>query len=80
VRWTFRHLFAEQHAELFFVASDAVGPPDPWWSSRDGRLYVMTELPKIAYYWLWHGMLGISEEPDWTVGVWRCYTFLLNRI
>ncbi len=58
---------------LSFVSSDALSLQGFWWSNPNSRLFVLTELPKIVYYWVWHGMLEIAEDPQWAIDLERGY-------
>ena len=33
----------------------------------NSRFFVLTEMPKVLYYWLYHGLLGFEDDPQWTV-------------
>jgi hypothetical protein len=44
------------------------------------RLFVFSEIPKILYYWSWHGVLGIVEDPDWAHHLYRLYMAAVRRL
>jgi uncharacterized SAM-binding protein YcdF (DUF218 family) len=79
VRWTMRHHFGDLDSNFIFVASEAVGPPGFWWSTQDGRRYVLSEVPKIFYYWLWHGLLDNDVNPPWALEVKDLYLAFIYR-
>ncbi len=72
-KWTFRHIFAENSITFSFISSDDPSLQGFWWSKANSRLFVLSELPKIFYYWLWHGLLGIVEDMAWAIELERVY-------
>jgi uncharacterized SAM-binding protein YcdF (DUF218 family) len=79
-RWTLRHFFSDGSMALSFVSSDAPSLQGFWWSNRSSRLFVLSELPKIVYYWVWHGLLGISEDPEWAIELERGYLAFVQGV
>ena len=80
VKWTLRHHFPDDSLHFSFISSDAPSLQGFWWSNERSRLFVLSELPKIVYYWLWHGLLGIAEDPEWAVDLERVYMRLVREI
>lgn len=39
----------------------------PWWKEKMSRFYVLSEISKLAYYQVVHGLLRIDREPPWVV-------------
>ena len=78
-RWTLRHLFKGRGDVSFtFIASDAPSLQGFWWSTAESRLFVLSELPKIVYYWVWHGWFDRAEDPAWALRLERQYLALLR--
>ena len=77
-RWTLRHLFKGSAVNFTFLSSDAPSLQGFWWSNSESRLFVLSELPKIMYYWVWHGWLGRAKDPAWAVHLERKYIALLR--
>ena len=40
---------------------------------------MLSELP-MAYYRLWHGLLGIAENPEWAVELERVYLVFVREV
>jgi uncharacterized SAM-binding protein YcdF (DUF218 family) len=80
VRWTMRHLFAGVDCHFSYLGSDFSPPPNLWWKEPHSRLFVFSEIPKILYYWSWHGVLGIVEDPDWAHHLYRLYMAAVRRL
>lgn len=77
VRWTLRHLFAGDCLQFLFISSDSSEFQGFWWDNRNSRLFVLSELPKIVYYWIWHGLLGIADDPPWALELEWMYLKLI---
>ena len=60
-RWTFRHIFSHESIIFSFISSDAPSLQGFWWSNPNSRLFVLSELPKVVYYWIWYGLLGWED-------------------
>ncbi len=80
VRWTMLHFFAGADCRFIYVASDFDPPSTAWWTKPQSRLFVLSEIPKILYYLVWHGMLGIVEDPDWAHHLYRLYMAAVRRL
>lgn len=52
VKWTFQHVFHDKLIEFTFISSDAPSLQGFWWSNHNSRLFVLSELPEIVYYWI----------------------------
>ena len=77
-RWTMRHLFKDTAVNFSFISSDAPTLRGFWWSNAESRLFVLSELPKIVYYWIWHGWLDRAKDPAWAIHLERKYIALLR--
>ncbi|MFH0784567.1 MAG: hypothetical protein V2B20_21785 [Pseudomonadota bacterium] len=76
----FLHLFPGKLIAFSFVSSDAPSLQGFWRSNRNSRLFVLSELPKIVYYWVWHGVLGIVDDPQWAVDLEESYMAMIRRL
>jgi uncharacterized SAM-binding protein YcdF (DUF218 family) len=79
-KWTFQHIFSSKNIVFSFISSDEATLRGFWWSNPNSRLFVLCELPKIVYYWIWHGLLGIVEDPQWAVDLERVYLTFINDV
>ena len=80
VKWTFHNTFADTAPSFSFISSDARSLQGFWWSNERSRLFVLSELPKIVYYRLWHGLLGVVADPEWAVELERIYLKLIRAV
>lgn len=80
VKWTLRHIFPDDTIVFSFISSDAPSLQGFWWSNLNSRLFVLSELPKIVYYWLWHGLLGIVDDPQWAMDLERTYMAFVRGV
>jgi uncharacterized SAM-binding protein YcdF (DUF218 family) len=80
VKWTLRHIFPDDSIAFTFISSDAPSLQGFWWSNLNSRLFVLSELPKIVYYWFWHGLLGIVEDPQWAIDLERAYMVFVRDV
>jgi hypothetical protein len=80
VRWTFGHVLIHQPVTLYFVASDLPWDGENWGLNKKETFYVYSELSKIGYYRLVHGLLGVAEEPHWVTALKHRYESWLKRI
>jgi uncharacterized SAM-binding protein YcdF (DUF218 family) len=78
-KWTYRHLNEKDAIELTYTAAEHLQSPDMWWRERKDRRFVLTEIPKIAYYWIAHGLLGVTYDPKWIIVTERWYCNLLKH-
>ncbi len=75
VKWTFDHVYKNVPIKLSYVATDPTWAQGFWWDKKRSRFFVCSELPKILYYWLGHGLFGIEKDPEWA----RKMEILLNQ-
>jgi uncharacterized SAM-binding protein YcdF (DUF218 family) len=80
VRWTFTHVLANQSVKLIFASSDFPWKEEGWWKDEQEKFFVYSELTKIGYYRLAHGLLGIGEEPAWIVDLKKRYQVWLKKV
>ena len=80
VRWTLHHFFPDGSIRFSLISSDAPSLQGFWWLKSDSRLFVLSELPKILYYWVWHGMMGIAEDPQWAIDLERDYLAFVREV
>jgi hypothetical protein len=66
--------------KLIFVASDMPWKGEGWWKSREQKLKSYSEVSKLAWYWLAHGLLGLKDDPPWTVEMKHRYEKYLNKL
>jgi uncharacterized SAM-binding protein YcdF (DUF218 family) len=78
VRWTFRHVFKNQPINLVFVASDMPWKGEGWWTHKEEKLRVYSEVSKLGWYWLVHGLLGMADDPPWSIDLKHRYEAWLN--
>jgi len=78
VRWTFTHVFEKQPVQFEFVSSDLPFIRDRWWKNKMSRFYVLSEVSKITYYRVVHGLLGIKQEPPWVMDLKHRYEHQLR--
>jgi uncharacterized SAM-binding protein YcdF (DUF218 family) len=69
VRWTFYQVFKDQPIQFLFVSSDLPFVRDRWWKDKKSRYYVLSEISKLAYYQIIHGILRIDQDPAWVEGL-----------
>ena len=79
-KWSFLHVFSDESTVFSFISSDSPLLKGFWWSNPRSRLFVLSELPKIVYYWTWHGLLGIIKDPAWAVELERVYIAFIKRV
>jgi uncharacterized SAM-binding protein YcdF (DUF218 family) len=77
VRWTFNHVFRNEKVHFRYISSDFPFHREGWWQDKLSRFYVLSEVSKMAYYWLVHGGLGIDLEPPWLIAFKHRY---INRL
>ena len=73
VKWTLHHLFAGVTPRFLFVSSDAPEFKGFWWDNHHSRLFVLSEIPKIVYYWLWVSayQTPVTQLPKTSFSVFR---------
>jgi hypothetical protein len=67
VRWTFLHVFKNQPIDMVFVASDMPWKGEGWWKDKEEKFLVYSEASKLAWYWLAHGLLRMTDDPPWSI-------------
>ncbi len=78
-KWTFLHVFSNELTVFSFVSSDSPLLQGFWWANPLSRLFVLSELPKILYYWTWHGLFGIAKNPTWVLELEQVYIAFIKR-
>lgn len=77
--WTMNHFFLRSTVEFLFVTSGAIQLHE-WWSNPQTRVFVLHEIPKIIYYWLWHGLLNRAHDPEWAGKLGDMYKSYRSKI
>ncbi len=54
-----------------YISSEPKWAQGFWWDKSRSRAFVLTELIKIPYYWVAHGLFGLDHNPGWAVGAKR---------
>ena len=62
-RWTIQTMLAGLPVQCAFVAADNRNMQGLWWENQTSRQFIITELVKIAYYYVWHGLMGQTADP-----------------
>jgi uncharacterized SAM-binding protein YcdF (DUF218 family) len=62
-RWTFETLKDSRTVQFIYTAADQISENRYWWRDKTSRKFVLTEIPKVVYYWIGHGLLGIEKDP-----------------
>ncbi len=78
VNWTFDHL-ADDSMSMSYTTYEALWANGFWWDDTRSRQTALRELPKIIYYWVGHGLFGITRDPPWFTTVERWYNKVLLR-
>lgn len=76
-QWTYGHLTDADAIDLTYIASGATGVKKNWWKDTTERRTVLREIPKIFYYWIAHGLLGVRNDPQWIVATELWYNRFL---
>jgi len=79
-RWTFERLKESQTFQFSYAAANPISENRQWWSDRKSRKFVLNEIPKVVYYWVGHGLLGIETDPHWVNAAESWYNKFLNHI
>ena len=80
VRWSFDRLLPANIKRRVYVSTTPNGSNGFWWDNKESRRYVLQEVPKLVYYWVFHGILGIHDEPAWAKRVQRWYDRMVARV
>ncbi len=80
IRWTFNRVCHDLPVTFSFIGTDWPGATDKWWKNRRDRQFVLSEIPKMIYYRLYHGLLGIVEDPDETGKLKGWYSRMLWKM
>jgi uncharacterized SAM-binding protein YcdF (DUF218 family) len=73
VRWTFNHVFKGKPIRFEVVSSDFPFVKKHWWKDKMSRFYVFSEISKLTYYEVVHGLLRVDQEPPWVVALKHRY-------
>ena len=79
VRWTFRHVLNDSPVKLYFISSDLPWNGKDWWREKQSRILVALEISKMGYYRLVHGLMGLDDDPSWTITLKQRYEKLLIK-
>ena len=77
-KWTFSHQ-ADNKTSISYAAYEALWAKGFWWDNTKSRLAVFLEIPKLVYYLLGHGVLGVRHDPQWVIETERWYNHMLRR-
>lgn len=82
VKWTLEKLLAKAYPDmkLLYVGAETNPGPEYWWKYSNSRIFVLSELHKIVYYWVWHGLLGKTEDNTLATQFEEKYMKVLWRI
>ena len=79
VRWSFDRLLPAKIKRRVYVSTTPNGSEGFWWDNKESRRYVLDEVPKLIYYWIFHGVLGIHDEPTWAKKMQSWYDRMVAR-
>ena len=79
VQWTYGRLTAADSIRLIYTASVTADSGATWWDDTWDRRYILKEVPKILYYWIAHGLLGVRHDPHWVNITEQWYSRMLVR-
>ena len=79
VRWTFRQVLKDSQVKWYFVSSGLPWDGKGWWREGQSRVVVALEISKIVYYRLVHGLMGLDDDPPWTLTLKRRYEKFLIK-
>ncbi len=79
VRWTFRHVLNDSQVKLYFISSDLPWNGKDWWREKQSRILVALEISKMGYYRLVHGLMGLDDDPPWTITLKQRYEKFLIK-
>jgi uncharacterized SAM-binding protein YcdF (DUF218 family) len=79
VKWTYGHLTASDAMQITCTAYEAFWAKGFWWDQTRSRLAILNEVPKVIYYWITHGFLGIDYDPLWLTTIDRWYNKMLKH-
>ncbi len=79
VRWTFRQVLKDSRVKFYFVSSDLPWEGQGWWREGQSRVPVALEISKIVYYRLVHGLMGLDNDPPWTLTLKHRYEKFLIK-
>ncbi len=80
VKWTFTHIYQNVPVHFSYISTEPKWANGFWWNNRRSRVFVLSELPKIPYYWIAHGIFGLKHNPAWVVVVKRWYGRELRKM
>jgi hypothetical protein len=80
VKWTFGQVLNSQKIHTTFTASEPSWAKGSWWENKTSRVFVLNEIPKVLYYWIAHGLLGIKNDPPWVNDLESWYNKMLVKL
>lgn len=80
VKWTLNNCLSQGGVDFTFLSTDKDWRSESWWQQKESQIYVLSELPKIIYYWIWHGILGIEKDPFWAKGLETWYLKCVHQL
>ena len=78
-KWTYDHLTDPDAIQLTYTASESIHSKKIWWDDQKSRHFVLSEIPKVFYYWIAHGFLGVSYDPQWIIVTEQWYNKILKH-
>jgi uncharacterized SAM-binding protein YcdF (DUF218 family) len=78
-KWTYDHLVGTVPIQLTYTASESINEKKFWWDEPKSRRFVLNEIPKVAYYWIAHGLLGVKYDPQWVTDLEHWYSKMLTH-
>lgn len=79
-KWTLEMLHKDEPMVFSFNAVEQDSPNHIWWGSKNHRIIVLTEIPKVVFYWVWYGLLKNTNEPAWASNIESRYVTFLKGI
>ena len=80
VKWSFENVFEGMGVRLEFLASKRNWPAATWYQYPRSRYLTASEVSKIVFYWIYHGLLGNKETEEWVFKVKKAYLGWLRRV
>jgi uncharacterized SAM-binding protein YcdF (DUF218 family) len=73
VRWTFHHVIKGSRVRMVFTSTDLPWPGAQWWKDKQAKFYTYSEISKLGWYWVSHGLLNRNEDPPWAINLKHRY-------
>ena len=73
VKWTYDHLVDTEAIQLVYTASKQIHEKKFWWDGQKSRRFILSEIPKVAYYWVVHGLFGVKYDHQWITDLEHWY-------